>query len=74
MDLIAKLPKIVAHIHNNVHRNRNCGVVTEAEADKDFPYNFAKSLGYAETKDFVEWMRLYLTNHAIDHEGVSAHT
>jgi citrate synthase len=45
------------------------------QKDKDYGYNLANQLGFAENQDFVELMRLYLTIHS-DHEGgnVSAHT
>ena len=45
------------------------------DLEKDYSYNLANLLGYADKSDFVELMRLYLTIHA-DHEGgnVSAHT
>jgi citrate synthase len=72
MDLIAKLPTIAARIYRNVYKD---GKVPAVQKDKDYSYNFANQLGFAENKDFVELMRLYLTIHT-DHEGgnVSAHT
>ena len=72
MDLIAKLPTIAARIYRNVYKD---GKVPAIHKDKDYSYNFANQLGFAENKDFVELMRLYLTIHT-DHEGgnVSAHT
>jgi citrate synthase len=72
MDLIAKLPTIASRIYQNVFKG---GKVAPVEKDKDYGYNFANQLGFAENKDFVELMRLYLTIHT-DHEGgnVSAHT
>lgn len=72
MDLIAKLPTIAARIYQNVYKG---GKVAPVQKDKDYAYNFANQLGYADNKDFVELMRLYLTIHT-DHEGgnVSAHT
>ncbi|KAF2755178.1 citrate synthase [Pseudovirgaria hyperparasitica] len=72
MDLIAKLPTIAAKIYRNVYKD---GKVAAIEKDKDYGYNLANQLGFAENKDFVELMRLYLTIHS-DHEGgnVSAHT
>ena len=72
MDLIAKLPTIAARIYQNVFKG---GKVAPVQKDKDFCYNFANQLGFADKKDFVELMRLYLTIHT-DHEGgnVSAHT
>jgi len=72
MDLIGKLPTIAARIYRNVYKD---GKVPAIEKDKDYSYNFAKQLGFADNSDFVELMRLYLTIHT-DHEGgnVSAHT
>jgi len=72
MDLIAKLPTIAARIYRNVYKD---GKVPAIQKDKDYGYNLANLLGFAENSDFVELMRLYLTIHT-DHEGgnVSAHT
>jgi len=72
MDLIAKLPTIAAKIYRNVYHD---GKVAPVQKDQDYGYNLANQLGFAENKDFVELMRLYLTIHS-DHEGgnVSAHT
>ena len=72
MDLIAKLPTIAARIYRNVYKD---GKVAAVQKDKDYGFNLANQLGFAENKDFVELMRLYLTIHS-DHEGgnVSAHT
>ncbi|KAK0344013.1 citrate (Si)-synthase [Friedmanniomyces endolithicus] len=72
MDLIAKLPTIAARIYRNVFKD---GKVPAVQKDKDYGYNMANLLGFAENSDFVELMRLYLTIHT-DHEGgnVSAHT
>ncbi|KAF2432250.1 putative citrate synthase [Tothia fuscella] len=72
MDLIGKLPNIAARIYRNVYKD---GKVAETEKSQDYGYNLANKLGFADNKDFVELMRLYLTIHT-DHEGgnVSAHT
>ena len=72
MDTIAKLPSIAAKIYRNVYKD---GKVAPVQNDKDYSFNFANQLGFAENKDFLELMRLYLTIHT-DHEGgnVSAHT
>lgn len=72
MDLIAKLPTIAARIYRNVYKD---GKVPAVQKDKDYGYNLANQLGFADNADFVELMRLYLTIHS-DHEGgnVSAHT
>ncbi|KAF2462347.1 citrate synthase [Lineolata rhizophorae] len=72
MDLIAKLPGIASKIYRNVFKD---GKVAPVQKDKDYGYNLASMLGFANNSDFVELMRLYLTIHS-DHEGgnVSAHT
>ncbi|KAG9681718.1 putative citrate synthase, partial [Aureobasidium melanogenum] len=72
MDLIAKLPNIASRIYRNVFKD---GKVPATQKDKDYSWNLANQLGFAENQDFVELMRLYLTIHT-DHEGgnVSAHT
>lgn len=72
MDLIAKLPNIAAKIYRNVYKD---GKVPSIQSDKDYGFNLANQLGFADNTDFVELMRLYLTIHS-DHEGgnVSAHT
>ena len=72
MDTIAKLPSIAARIYRNVYKD---GKVAPIQQDKDYSFNFANQLGFADNKDFLELMRLYLTIHT-DHEGgnVSAHT
>ena len=72
MDVIAKLPTIASRIYRNVYKD---GKVAAVEKDKDYAWNFANQLGFAENHSFVELMRLYLTIHT-DHEGgnVSAHT
>ncbi|KAH9945493.1 citrate synthase [Epithele typhae] len=72
MDLIAKLPAIAGRIFRNVYGG---GKLPAVELDKDYSYNLANLLGFADKPDFVELMRLYLTIHS-DHEGgnVSAHT
>ena len=72
MNLIAKLPTIASKIYRNIYKD---GKVAAIQKDKDFSYNLANGLGFADNKDFVELMRLYMTIHS-DHEGgnVSAHT
>ena len=69
---IAKLPAIAGRIYRNVYGG---GKLPAIEADKDYSYNLANLLGFADKADFVELMRLYITIHS-DHEGgnVSAHT
>ena len=72
MDLIAKLPNIAGRIYRNVYGG---GKLPAIDADKDYSYNLANLLGFADKPEFVELMRLYITIHS-DHEGgnVSAHT
>jgi citrate synthase len=72
MDLIAKLPNVAARIYRNVYKD---GKVADIQLDKDYSYNFSNLLGFADNKEFVELMRLYLVLHS-DHEGgnASAHT
>ncbi|KAK7686140.1 citrate (Si)-synthase [Cerrena zonata] len=72
MDLIAKLPNIAGRIYRNVYGQ---GKVPAIDATKDYSWNLANVLGFAEKSDFVELLRLYITIHS-DHEGgnVSAHT
>ena len=72
MDTIAKIPSIAAQIYRNVYKD---GKVAAVQKDKDYSFNFANQLGFADNKDFLELLRLYLTIHT-DHEGgnVSAHT
>jgi citrate synthase len=72
MDLIAKLPTIASTIYRNVFKD---GHVAPIDMGKDLSWNYANQLGFGESNDFCELMRLYLAIHA-DHEGgnVSAHT
>merc|ERR1712063_42761 len=60
MDLIAKLPTLAAKIYRNIYKD---GKVAPIQKDKDYSFNLANQLGFAENKDFVELMRLYLTIH-----------
>ena len=61
MDLIAKLPNIAGRIYRNVYGG---GKLPAIEADKDYSYNLANLLGFADKSDFVELMRLYITIHS----------
>ncbi|GFZ44123.1 citrate synthase [Saitozyma sp. JCM 24511] len=72
MDLIAKLPNIAGRIFRNVYGD---GKLPAIDANKDYSANLATLLGFGESKEFVDLMRLYITIHS-DHEGgnVSAHT
>ncbi|MDI9336926.1 MAG: citrate (Si)-synthase [Alphaproteobacteria bacterium] len=71
MDLIARLPRVAAHIYRRKYKN---DVHIQPDGLLDWSGNFAHMLGY-DDESFHELMRLYLTIHA-DHEGgnVSAHT
>ncbi|ODV91150.1 hypothetical protein CANCADRAFT_2869 [Tortispora caseinolytica NRRL Y-17796] len=72
LDLIARLPNIASRIYRNIFKD---GKVAPTDSNKDWSYNLANKLGYADNHEFVELMRLYMTIHS-DHEGgnVSAHT
>lgn len=71
MDLIARLPRIAAHIYRRKYRNNEH---IQPNGLLDWSSNLAHMMGY-EDESFKELMRLYMTIHA-DHEGgnVSAHT
>lgn len=71
MDVIAKLPTIASRIYRNLFHE---GKIISIDKEKDYGYNLARQLGFGNTEEFAEIMRLYLTCH-IDHEGgnVSAH-
>ena len=70
-DLIARLPRVAAHIYRRKYKNNDH---IHPDGLLDWAANFSHMLGYDDFS-FQELMRLYLTIHA-DHEGgnVSAHT
>ncbi len=72
MNLIARLPRLAAHIYRRVYHN---GVHIAPNNKLDWAGNFAHMLGINDSEDFKSLMRMYLTIHA-DHEGgnASAHT
>ncbi|KZO96746.1 citrate synthase [Calocera viscosa TUFC12733] len=72
MDLIAKLPAIAGRIYRNVYGD---GKLPAIDPTKDYSWNLAHLLGFADKEAFIELMRLYIVIHS-DHEGgnVSAHT
>ncbi len=72
MNLIARLPRLAAHIYRRVYHN---GVHIAPNNKLDWAGNFAHMLGINDSEDFRSLMRMYLTIHA-DHEGgnASAHT
>lgn len=72
MNLIARLPRIAAHIYRRVYRGGEPPVLPDISLD--WGANYAHMLGF-EDESFKEYMRLFLTIHA-DHEGGngSAHT
>ncbi len=72
MNLIARLPRLAAHIYRRVYHN---GVHIAPDNKLDWAGNFAHMLGINDSEDFKSLMRMYLTIHA-DHEGgnASAHT
>ena len=71
MNLIARLPRVAAHIYRRTYHN---GQHIEPNPALDWAGNFAHMLGFSDPV-FGSLMRLYLTIHA-DHEGgnASAHT
>jgi len=71
MDLIARLPRIAAHIYRRKYKNNQH---IQPNGLLDWAGNLAHMMGF-EDESFKELMRLYMTIHA-DHEGgnVSAHT
>lgn len=71
MNLIARLPRVAAHIYRRTYHN---GRHIEPNPALDWAGNFAHMLGFSDPV-FASLMRLYLTIHA-DHEGgnASAHT
>jgi citrate synthase len=76
LDLIAKLPGVAAGIFRNTFKGGD-KLWTPTDPNLDYSANFCNALGdqFANTEQFKELMRLYLTIHS-DHEGgnVSAHT
>jgi citrate synthase len=70
MDLLARLPRIAAHIYRRKYRSNEH---IQPNGLLDWSGNLAHMLGY-EDESCKELMRLYMTIHA-DHEGgnVSAH-
>ncbi len=71
MNLLAKLPKIAAHIYRRAYKNNE---QIPSDPNLDWGGNLAHMVGSDDDK-FKELMRLYLVIHS-DHEGgnVSAHT
>jgi citrate (Si)-synthase, eukaryotic len=71
MDLLARLPRVAAHIYRRKYKGN---VHIQPNGLLDWAGNLAHMLGY-EDESCKELMRLYMTIHA-DHEGgnVSAHT
>lgn len=57
---IAKLPNIAGRIYRNIYGQ---GKVPAIDATKDYSWNLANVLGFAEKSDFVELLRLYITIH-----------
>lgn len=66
------MPNIAGRIYRNVFGS---GKLPAIDPTKDYSYNLASLLGFADKPAFVELLRLYITIHS-DHEGgnVSAHT
>ena len=63
---IAKLPNIAGRIYRNVYGK---GKLPAINPDKDYSWNLANILGFAEKEEFVELLRLYITIHrfVLDH-------
>ena len=74
MDLIAKLPTIASRIYHNVFCESK-GEPVAVQKDKDYTFNLVNQLGFGDSEEFTELMRLYIVLYT-DHEGgnVSAHT
>ncbi len=70
LNLIAKLPTIIANIYNLKYRN---GIFVQPNPKLDWSANFAYMIGKDDT-DYMDLMRLFVVLHS-DHEGanVSAH-
>lgn len=71
LNLIAKLPTVVANIYNLKYRN---GVLVQPNPKLDWSANFAYMIGKNDPA-YMDLMRLFVVLHS-DHEGgnVSAHT
>lgn len=61
MDLIAKLPCVAAKIYRNLYREGSS--IGAIDSNLDWSANFANMLGYSDSAEFTELMRLYLTIH-----------
>lgn len=61
MDLIAKLPCVAAKIYRNLYREGSS--IGAIDSNQDWSANFANMLGYSNSAEFTELMRLYLTIH-----------
>jgi citrate synthase len=70
LNLIAKLPTIIANIYNLKYRN---GIFVQPNPKLDWSANFAYMIG-KDNPDYMDLMRLFVVLHS-DHEGanVSAH-
>ncbi len=70
LNLIAKLPTIIANIYNLKYRN---GIFVQPNPKLDWSANFAYMIG-KDDPDYMDLMRLFVVLHS-DHEGanVSAH-
>ena len=63
LDLIAKLPSIVARIFHNTYRNGPAGL-PKLDMDADLIENFNNALGYGDNEGMKEYLRLYIALHA----------
>lgn len=57
---IAKLPNIAGRIYRNVFGK---GKLPAIDPAKDYSWNLANLLGFADSEGFVELLRLYITIH-----------
>ena len=57
---IAKLPNIAGRIYRNVYGK---GKLPSIDPEKDYSWNLAHLLGFSESPEFVELLRLYITIH-----------
>ncbi|KAF9792796.1 citrate synthase [Thelephora terrestris] len=73
INLLAKLPALAARIYRNIYKAEE--ELPAVRKDLDLVGNYSNMLGYGNSKDMTEYLRLYIALHG-DHEGgnASAHT
>lgn len=57
---IAKLPNIAGRIYRNVFGR---GKLSAIDSAKDYSWNLANQIGFADNSAFVDLLRLYITIH-----------